>query len=181
MTYQGSMLQGTADAVAREMKCSILLEMSDAWQNSVESGIVWIQPEEGRYRYDPPRYQPAVNNSILDRYVVIDVIVRAPGSQRAQLELSDRFLAAMDTVLGPPLHDWKIDRDSSGGGAAPDESVWIEVLRVLIRYDVIRDKFSAGGSLQVITSNASSGGQGTVDSGMFVEGPAIDENTETVI
>lgn len=163
------------------MGFSIQLELTDAWQNSTEAGVVWLQPEESRYRYEAPKGQPSVDNSILDRYVVVDVIVRAPGSQRAQLELSDRFLAAMDTVLGAPLHNWKIDRDSSGGGAAPDESVWLEVIRVLIRYDVIRDRFTENGNMHVVTNNVISGGQGTAESGIFVDGPAQGEDPEVAL
>jgi hypothetical protein len=180
-TYHGSLLAATAQRIAREMQFAITLEPSDAAQNSTEKAVLWIQPEEGRYRYEPPRYQPTQDTSILDRYVAVDVIVRAPGSERAMLELSDAFLRATDTTLGAQPYNWRIDRDASGGGAALGEGAWIEQLRLLLRYDVIRDFVTDGAPLEVVTENEISGGEGTAESGLFVEGPGQGENSEALL
>jgi hypothetical protein len=96
------------------------------------------------------------------------------------LNLSDRFLAACDTVLGAQPYGWRIDRNSSGGGSAPSDGAWQEFMRILIRYDVIRDFFTIGAPLDSVTTNEASGGDGTAESGLFVEGPAVGDNTEIV-
>ncbi|MBK9263054.1 MAG: hypothetical protein IPM54_25030 [Polyangiaceae bacterium] len=179
-TYANGALEATAQVIARSMGRSITLGEPDTWQFSTEPGVLWTQPKEGRYRYEEPRYQPARDDSFLDRYVVVDVIIRAPGSERALLELSDAFLRAMDAVLGAQPHGWRIQGNSSGGGSNPDEGVWVEAMRVLIRYDVIREFFKQGQPLAVVTTNEVTGMGGTAESGMFVEGPAQGENSEVV-
>lgn len=180
-TYSGSALEATARAIAKELGHSVILGEPDSTQNSTEKGVIWTQPGDDRYRFEQPRYQPAVNNSCLDRYLTVDVLIRAPGSERALIELSDAFLAACDVVLGAQPHGWRIDRNSSGGGSSPNDGAWQELMRMLIRYDVIRDIFTDGEPLSVVVENEISGGDGTAESGLFVEGPAVGEGTEAVL
>jgi hypothetical protein len=179
-TYAGSALEATAHLIARELGHSVTLGEPDSMQVSTEPSVIWTQPEDDRYRFEAPRMQPVSNQSCLDRYVCVDVLVRAPGSERALLDLSDRFLAACDTVFGAQPCGWRIDRNSSGGGSAPNDGAWQEYMRILIRYDVIRDFFTIGAPLDIVTTNEASGGDGTAESGLFVEGPAVGDNTEIV-
>ncbi len=179
-TYANGALEATARVIAQSMGISITLGEPDGTQNSFEPGVIWLQPEDGRYRYEPPRYQPTRNDSILDRYVVVDVLVRAPGSERNLMELSDKFLRACDAVLGAQPYGWRIDGNSSGGGSNPDNGAWVEAMRILIRYDVIREFLIEGPPLSIVTTNVVTGMGGTAESGLFVEGPGVGENEEIV-
>jgi len=177
-TYSNGALEATARVIAQSMGISITLGEPDGTQASVEPGVIWLQPEEGRYIYEPPRYQPRSNEAMLDRYVVVDVLIRAPGSELLLMELSDKFLRACDTVLGAQPYGWRIDGNSSGGGSNPDNGAWVEAMRILIRYDVIREFFVQGPPLVVVTTNEITGIGGTAESGLFVQGPGQGENTE---
>jgi len=180
MTYAGSALEATAHLIAREMGHSVTIGEPDSMQFSTEPGVIWTQPEDDRYRFEAPRMQPATNQSCMDRYVCVDVLVRAHGSERALINLSDKFLAACDTVLGAQPYGWRIDRNSSGGGSAPNDGAWQELMRILIRYDVIRDFYVDGQPLSVVAENEVSG-NGTANSGLFVEGPAVGQDAEVAL
>jgi len=177
-TYANGALEATARVIAQAMGHSITLGEPDGTQNSFEPGVIWLQPEEGRYRYEPPRMQPEVDDSIFDRYVVVDVLIRAPGSERALMLLSDKFLRACDAVLGAQPYGWRIEGNLSGGGSNPDNGAWVEAMRILIRYDVIREFYTEGPSLSIVTTNEVTGQGGTAESGLFVQGAAQGENEE---
>jgi hypothetical protein len=179
-TYANSALEATAHAIARVMERSVILGEPDSNTFSTEPGVIWSQPKENRYRYEDPRYQPARDDSFLGRLVVVDVLIRAPGSERALLLLSDAFLRACNELLGAQPYGWRIEGNSSGGGENPDNGAWEESMRVLLRYDVIQSFYTDGAPLSIVVTNEASGGEGTAESGLFVEGPADGENTEVV-
>jgi hypothetical protein len=172
-----SVLTGIARELAQVMGFSITVGTPDALQFSVEPAVIWTQPEENRYVYTQPRHQPTSNTSMLDRYIAIDVTIRAPGSEKAMLDLSDKFWRAVDFKLGGEGYGWRLVGNAAGGGSNLDQGVYLEVFRLLVRYDVVQSFYTQDEApLTVVTSENEDG-----EAGIFVEGPAQGQNVEQVI
>lgn len=147
-------------------------------QNSTEKAVIWTQPEKNRYRYEQPRHQAHADKVSHDRYIAVDVIIRAPEGERALIELSDTFIAACETVFGAQPYGWRFDGDSDGAGSSPNDACWQEFMSILIRCDVVLTHYAASAPISIVVQNEISNPLGTAESGIFVEGPAKGENAE---
>jgi hypothetical protein len=187
VTYGGSLLESFANAVAARAGHTIRLGEPDDAAISVEQAIIWTQPKVDRYRYAPPRYQPQsvvgasqAGDAMLDRFMRVEVLIRAPGSERRLLELSDGLLAALDYELGAEGaqgENWRIVGPSDGGGSGNHDAAWEERFVIELKYAVIRERFTEGAPLVVETRNDPA----VEGSGLEVEGPAQGQDVEEVL
>jgi hypothetical protein len=186
VSYEGSVLQGFADAVARRMGHTIKLGEPDDAAATTEPSVIWTQPKEDRYVYEPPRYPPLLTgagqtgDAVKDRFMRVQVTIRAPGSERRLLELSDTHIAALDYELGAEGsqgENWKFEGRSDGGGSGTDDGAWEERFDMYVKYVVIREKYTEGAPL-IVENRHDPAVEG---SGLKVEGPAQGQNEEEVL
>jgi hypothetical protein len=183
VSYAGSVLEGIANAVAARAGHGIRLGEPDNAAASVEQAIIWTQPNAARYRYLPPRYPPQfvggvqTGDAMLDRFMRVEVLIRAPGSERRLLEISDALFAALDYELGAEGESWRIVGPSDGGGSGTHDAAWEERFVIEIKYAVIRERFTEGAPLVVEIRNDLA----VEGSGIEVEGPVLGENVEEVL
>lgn len=181
--YHGTILQGFANDVAKTMRVAVHIGESSAATRSNEVGIYWVQPTQARYVYVEPRQiairgsAPETGQAHLDRYCSIECVIRGQ-TQAESLELSDRFIAAMNIALGPvgtsvtDGYAWVIDGPSDGRGGGTDQAVWEEIMNIRVRTRAIVEKYETGNPLNVVVGEVLGVG------GIFGTGPKIDENEE---
>ncbi len=194
MSYEGSVLQAISRAVGKRMHehlpsnaaFSICLGEPDNAAVSVEPAVIWTQPQKDRYRYAAPIYPPPpsgpgqTGDVVFDRFLRVEVIVRAPGSEARLLALSDALMAALDYELGAEGSEgenWVIYGDSDGGGSGTNDGAWEERFEMGIKYAVIRAKYAPSGNPFAVDVASS---EDVPEGGIYAEGPAQGENQELV-
>lgn len=202
MSYEGSVLQGIGATIARKMvdylppstSFTFRLGQLDDAAYTTEAAVIWTQPEDGRYRYEETAFQPDPvqgntlepwqNNqrgeAILDRLCAVDVLIRAPGSEMRLMQLSDAFHCAMKDQLGAPGNQgqgWNHEGRSDGAGGGPNDATWEERFQILVRFSVVQQRFVEGNPTEIVIG----ADVDVSEAGVFVEGPAQNENVEKVL